>query len=283
MPGRIPDGIRMAEEVLERMPVNQGKEWTFNTVADSYEKIRPGYPNELYQAMFAYAPTDASGSALEIGIGAGQATPPVLKTGCALTAVEYGDQLAQLCREKFSDHSRFSVITGKFEDAVLPEDSFDLVYSASAFHWVPEEIGYPGVLRILKPGGAFARFANHPYQAKDDPALFEEIQNAYAEYYYPYYKKEPRKLGEYTEEQAAARAAIADRYGFTDTRYMLFHRVRTLSAAEYRMLIGTYSDHITMEESIRERFFDAIEETINRHGGTISIFDTIDLQMARKP
>ena len=64
---------------------------------------------------------------------------------------------------------------------------------------------------------------------------------------------------------------------------MLFHRIRTLSAAEYRMLIGTYSDHTTIEESIRERFFDAIEDAINRHGGSISIFDTIDLQMARKP
>ena len=265
------------------MPMNQGKEWTFNTVADAYEKIRPGYPDELYQALFAYAPLDESRSALEIGIGAGQATPPVLKTGCTLTAVEYGDQLARLCREKFSGYSRFSVITGKFEDAGLPEDSFDLVYSASAFHWVPEEIGYPKVFRILKSGGTFARFANHPYQAKDNPVLFEEIQNAYAEYYYPYYQRRPGKPGEYTEEQAAERAAIADRYGFTDTQYAVFRRVRTLSATEYRQLISTYSDHITIEESIRERFFDAIEYAINRHGGSISVFDTIDLQMARKP
>ena len=265
------------------MPINQGKGWTFNTVADLYEKIRPGYPDELYQALFSYAPLDAFRSALEIGIGAGQATPPVLETGCSLTAVEYGDQLAQLCREKFGEHPRFSVVTGKFEDAGLPEDSFDLVYSASAFHWIPEEIGYPKVFRILKSGGAFARFANHPYQAKDNPALFEEIQRAYAEYYYPYYKKQQRKLSEYTEEQAAARAAIADKYGFTDTHYVLFHRVRTLSAAEYRTLISTYSDHITIEESIRERFFDAVEDTIVRYGGTVSIYDTIDMQLARKP
>ena len=264
------------------MPISQGKGWTFNTVADAYEKIRPGYPVELYQALFAYAPLNGTCSALEIGIGGGQATLPVLKTGCALSAVEYGDQLAQLCREKFSAYSRFSVITGKFEDAGLPEDAFDLVYSASAFHWVPEETGYPKAFRILKSGGAFARFANHPYQAKENPALFEEIQNAYAEYYYPYYNRQPGKLAEYTEEQAAARAAIADKYGFTDIRYVLFHRERTLSAAEYRMLIGTYSDHIAIEESIRERFFDAIEAAINRHGGTISIYDTIDLQMARK-
>ena len=265
------------------MPANQGKEWTFNTVADSYEKIRPSYPDELYQALFAYAPLDDSCSALEIGIGAGQATLPVLKNGCTLTAVEYGDQLARLCREKFSDYSRFSVITGKFENADLPDNTFDLVFSASAFHWVPEEIGYRKVFRILKPGGAFARFATHPYQAKDNPALFKEIQNAYAEYYYPYYQKQPGKLSEYTEEQAAARAEIANRHGFTDVQYALFHRIRTLSATEYRELIGTYSDHITIEESIRERFFDAIEDTINRYGGSILIYDTIDLQMARKP
>ena len=55
------------------MPANNGKEWTFNTVAEIYEKIRPGYPDELYQALFAYAPLDDSRSALEIGIGAGQA------------------------------------------------------------------------------------------------------------------------------------------------------------------------------------------------------------------
>ena len=265
------------------MPMNRGKEWTFNTVADAYEKIRPGYPDELYRALFSYAPLDASGRAAEVGIGAGQATLPVLETGCTLTAVEYGNQLAQLCREKFSDYPRFSIITGKFEDVDLPDGAFDLVYSASAFHWIPEETGYPKVFRFLKPGGVFARFANHPYQAKDNPVLFEEIQNAYAEYYYPYYNKQPGKLSEYTEEQAAARAAIAGKYGFTDTQYALFHRVRTLSAAEYRTLIGTYSDHITIEESIRERFFDAIEDTINRHGGSISIFDTLDLQMARKP
>ena len=265
------------------MPVNKGKEWTFNTVAETYENIRPGYPEDLYRALFAYAPVDASGQAVEIGIGGGQATLPVLKTGCTLTAVEYGDNLAQVCREKFRDYANFSVITGKFEDISLPNGAFDLIYSASAFHWIPEEEGYAKVFRMLRPGGVFARFANHPYQAKDDPALFDEIQQAYAKYYYPYYNKQPGKLSEYSEEQAAVRAKIAEKYGFTDIKYMMFHRIRTLSAAEYRALIGTYSDHITIEEGIRERFFDEIEDTINRHGGNVSIFDTIDLQMARKP
>ena len=266
------------------MPVDKGKEWTFNTVAELYEKIRPGYPDELYNAIFAYVPIDGASHAVEVGIGGGQATLPVLKTGCNVTAVEYGEQLAQLCKEKFRDFSNFSVVVGKFEDVSFRADSFNLIYSASAFHWVPEEIGYKKVFNILKPGGVFARFANHPYQAKDDPALFIDIQQAYDEYYYTYYKdKQKRRACEYTEEQATERALIAEKYGFTDITYKLFYRIRKLTAAEYRALIGTYSDHITIEESIREKFFDAVEKTINLHGGVISIYDTIDLQLARKP
>ncbi len=35
------------------MPVDKGKKWTFDTVGELYEKIRPGYPDELYNAIFA--------------------------------------------------------------------------------------------------------------------------------------------------------------------------------------------------------------------------------------
>ena len=177
------------------------------------------------------------------------------------------------------------MLTGRFEEVSLPENSFDLVYSAAAFHWIPEEIGYTKVFRLLKPGGAFARFATHPFRAKDNPELFEAINRVYAKYYYTYYKniRQSEKIREYTEEQAADRAKIAEKYGFTDVQYALFARTRTLSAGEYRMLIGTYSDHITIEEGIREKFFDAIEDVISLYGGTISISDTIDLQLARKP
>ena len=259
--------------------------WTFNTVAASYEKIRPGYPDELYRALFAYQPVHAGSRAVEVGIGGGQATPPVLETGCAVTAVEYGDRLAQVCREKFRACPGFSVLTGRFEEADLPKGAFDLVYSASAFHWIPEELGYPKVFRLLKAGGAFARFANHPFRAEGNPALYEDIDRVYAKYYYPYYpEKQPaRSHRAYTEEQAAERARIAEKYGFTDLRWALFFRARTLSAGEYRLLLGTYSDHIAMEPGVREPFFDSIEEVINRHGGAISIRDTIDLQLARKP
>ncbi len=45
-------------------------------------------------------------------------------------------------KKKFEEYKNFSVITDKFENVDFPNSEYDLVYSASAFHWVPEDIGY---------------------------------------------------------------------------------------------------------------------------------------------
>jgi len=264
------------------MPVIKGLEWTFDKVVDKYEKFRPGYPDDLYRMLFEYAPIDGSSKVVEVGIGSGQATLPVLKTGCALTAVEYGENFSKLCEKKFAEYKKFSVINEKFENVSFPGSQYDLVYSATAFHWVPEAIGYPKVYDMLKPGGVFARFANHPYRDKGNPALSDEIDELYLKYYCGYYGKDMKNGAEYSEAQARETAQIAEKYGFTDIRHAMFYRTRTFSAGEYVALLGTYSDHIAIEETIRTEFFAKIEEAIRRHGGTFTIYDTVDLQLARK-
>ncbi len=270
-------------ERVDVMPVIKGLEWTFDTAAAAYEKYRPGYTEELYKTLFDYIAIDGSSRVVEVGIGGGQATLPILKTGCSLTAVEYGENFSKLCKKKFEEYKNFSIINDKFENTPFPESQYDLVYSASAFHWVPEDIGYPKVYHMLKPGGAFARFANHPYGDKGNPALSTEIDKLYSRYYCPYYGKDTKAETEYGEEQAVRRAQIAEKYGFVHIRHAMFHRTRTFLAKEYIELLETYSDHIAMEKKIREEFFAKIEEAIHQYGGTVTIYDTIDLQLARKP
>lgn len=265
------------------MAVIKGLEWTFDTAASAYEKFRPGYVDELYKMVFDYIALNESSNAVEVGIGSGQATLPILKTGCRLTAVEYGAELSKLCREKFKDYPSFSVVTDRFENASFSDDMYDLVYSATAFHWIPEEIGYTKVFSMLKSGGAFARFANHPYRDKGNLPLCEEMDRIYAEFYYRYYNKKQEVPKEYSEEQSLRIANIAKQYGFVDIKHALFHRTRTFSASEYITLLGTYSDHIAIEETVRNEFFAKIEEAVNDHGGSITIYDTVDLQLARKP
>ena len=73
------------------MPIIKGLEWTFDTVASKYEKLRPGYPDELYKKIFDYITIDSLSNVVEVGIGGGQATLPILKTGCTLTGIERGE------------------------------------------------------------------------------------------------------------------------------------------------------------------------------------------------
>ena len=264
------------------MYTNKGLEGTFDTVVSTYDKMRPGYSPELFQAIFDYIQINDGSSVVEVGSGSGQATEPLLKTGCNLIAAEYGENFSKLLLEKFKNYPKFSVMTGKFEELGFPSNSFDLVFSATAFHWVPEEIGYKKVYDMLKPGGAFARFANRPRNCKNDPELGDEIQVLYDEYYT---KQNNIKSGTrkwFSEDDAKKISLIPEKYGFTDIQYHLFYRERIFTANEYIQLLGTYSDHIAIEEKIRNEFFAGIEDAINRHGGTITISDTMDLELARK-
>lgn len=260
------------------MNINKGLEWTFNTEADRYEKMRPGYVPELYEDIFQSIPIDKTSNVLEIGIGGGQATLPILKTGCKLTAVEYGANLSEVCRRKFREFYNFSVVTGKFEDFECDSHSCDLIYSASAFHWIPEELGYTKVFNLLKSGGVFARFANHPYKDKGRKELDSAIQTLYS-----IYMPGSPSSDEYSATDAKRCSDIALNYGFVDTGYKLYHRTRSFNAKEYTSLLGTYSDHIALEEPVRNKFFTEIERVIDAFGGQITLYDTIDLQLARKP
>ena len=57
-----------------------------------------------------------------------------------------------------------------------------MIYFASAFHWIPEEVEYLKVFKLLKTGGTFARFANNPYKDKGNKPLQKAIQEVYARY-----------------------------------------------------------------------------------------------------
>lgn len=260
------------------MSIMKGLEWTFNTQAEKYEKMRPGYLPELYDDIFKLVDLNANSNVIEIGIGGGQATLPVLKKGCKVTAVEYGENLAKVCCEKFKDYPNFSTVVCTFEDSYFESNSCDLIFSASAFHWIAEEIGYLKVFDLLKCGGVFARFANHPYKDKGREGLHEALQKIYSVYM-------PKALApnEYSEQDALTRADIAKKYGFVDISYKLYHRTRSFTSKEYTELLGTYSNHIAIEEKTRNKFFSEIEAVIDDFGGQITIYDTIDLQLARKP
>ena len=140
----------------------------FDDIVVNYDKVRWDYPAELFADAIQYSGQGEGKKAIEIGAGTGKATSPFLDEGYAVTAVEMGANMTDFLRDKFKGYKRFNVITSTFEDAHLEDESYDLIYAASAFHWIDAHVGCPKVLRLLKSGGAFVLFRNNAVRSDKD-------------------------------------------------------------------------------------------------------------------
>ena len=206
---------------------------------------------------------------------------PFLQTGCHVTAIELGHNLAAYTRNKFASFPNLDVLNMDFAHYNGESDAFDLVYAATAFHWIPPEIGHPQVLRLLKPGAAVALFWNHPF--RDDDPLHRALQAVYAQFYGPSDEPPGGKSVEFSAKDCAKHTDALERYGFEDIAAKLYRRTRQMSAADYIALLNTYSDHRLLPPDRKCGLLHGIHEVIERFGGTIALRDTIDLYLARKP
>lgn len=260
---------------------------TFNEDALNYDRFRPTYTDELFDDVIHFSSLNSSKDALEIGIGTGQATLPFLKTGCQITAIEIGDKMAQFSRKKFAKYKSFEVINQEFESVQLDENAYDLIYSASAFHWIPKEIGLPKVYSLLKSGCVFAWFSVQPAPTQEHSIIHEEFQKVYCKH--SKYFGDEKSLTDLqmrknqAEEKRLNRSNAIKQYGFVDVTDKLYYGSRTFNAEDYTALISTYSDHMAMPEDIRIPFLKEISDIINAYGGKFTLSDTMILCMGRKP
>ena len=236
------------------------------------------YPTQLSEDILNCVSLDHNSKVLEIGIGMGQATEPFLKTGCSLMAVDADERMISICKENFGENPCFSAIASRFEDFEGEKASFDLIYSASAFHEIDQEAGYTKAFALLKSGGVFARFSNHSMRSIARPNLSAALQKLYSIYLPKTSTPRP-----YKEAQAQKRAEIALKYGFTDIGYKRYYQTRTYSTEEFLAYLATDEDHLQMSETKRAAFFNEIRKTLIHYGGTVKLYDTIDLQIAKKP
>jgi SAM-dependent methyltransferase len=105
-------------------------------VASLYDEVRPGYPERLFDDLASLSGTEPGARALEIGCGTGQATLPLARRGYRILCVELGANLAAVARTKLADYPNARVLACSFEEWPLKEGTFDLVVSATAFHWL---------------------------------------------------------------------------------------------------------------------------------------------------
>ena len=253
-------------------------EKTFDGAALDYDKSRPAYIKEIYEDILHYEQINSDSNVLEIGLGTGKASQPILDTRCHFIGIEPGKHLADLARTRYQAYENFSLLNQTLQDFVSADHSFDLIYAATAFHWIPEDYGYNRVFHLLKPGGAFARFAYHAGSDQGRRALTDEIQELYRKYMHP--ESRPAEFSNADAKKLAERALA---YGFVDIKHTLYHTAKDFTADEYMALLRTYPDHMKIETSDRKKLFEGIHFAINKHGGIMTVYYAMDLELARKP
>jgi SAM-dependent methyltransferase len=157
-----------------------GRRKSFDAVAELYDRARPSYPDELFGDLVSLAGLAPGDRLLEIGCATGKATRPLLERGYRVVCVELGEQLAERARRNLSALPA-EIHAVAFEDWEGQAGSFDLVFAATAWHWLDPTMRYEKAHRLLREGGHLAFWsALHAFPPDHDP-LFEEIQEVYDE------------------------------------------------------------------------------------------------------
>ena len=245
----------------------------FDTIPEQFDRYRPRYSPELFEALAEYSGIGPGHSALEIGPGTGQATDPVLETGCDYLAIELGENLAQMMRDKYSKHPNFRIINDDFITHDFGGEKFDLIYSAATIQWIPEEIAYTKVFDLLKPGGTLAMMLTRENMKNANGDLYDKIQQVYALHFKPDMPYQQRGFG-YENPPA---------YGYVDFEKREFYGRHQLTADEYVGYCGTHCDHMTIPEPHKSRFFGGLHQAVMEAGNRVVFEDTFALYLARKP
>lgn len=239
----------------------------FDQAAAAYDEARPGYPPELINKLVETAQLPANARILEIGCGTGQITRPFAERGYEIVAVELGENLARMATDNLAQFPKVQVIHSPFEAWDAEENPpFDLVLTAQAFHWIDPEIGYPKIRRLLKDQGHLAVVYNL-FPGGIDP-VHHDLDRIYQ-----------RTFPSHGENDAAASLQKrADRTirAITDTG--LFHDpvvwdhawVETYSTDRHIQLLESFSDHRSLDETVREALFREVRVAIDKHGSIIN-------------
>jgi SAM-dependent methyltransferase len=126
---------------------------SFASVANEYERGRPGYPPEAIAWLLGEHPLEV----LDLGAGTGKLTGALLAAGHRVTAVE---PLAAMRAILARTHPDALTLEGTAEALPLADASVDAVAVGAAFHWFDQPAALAQIRRVLRPPGVLGLLGN---------------------------------------------------------------------------------------------------------------------------
>jgi SAM-dependent methyltransferase len=252
----------------------------FDAIADTYARIRPGYPPEIIDALVTDARLRPGDRVLEIGAGPGIASATLLERGLRVLAVEPGAAMADAARSRLAS-ADFDVVVSTFEEWPLEAHVFHLVLAATSIHWVHPEVRWAKSAAALLPSGAMALLTN----VTVDGSTFSDLYRATADLHARYVGSgdtDSLSADELADEIDRTRHDIGvlwgaiEPYGGSGPASDYFapptvHTVpweRAFSAEDAIALLSTFSTYLVLEPTDRDALFTKMRRIIDEqfHG-----------------
>jgi SAM-dependent methyltransferase len=235
---------------------------TFDTVAELYERARPSYPARLFDDVAVLGGlTGPAVRVVEVGPGTGQATRGLLRRGWSVVGIEPGRHLAAVARRVLAGLGDVQLCVAPFETWQPPDGQFDLVFAATAWHWLDPALAYRKAASLLRPGGCLALVSTeHVLPERDGDPFFQRAQAAYVAV-----GLDDRLDGwpPRPDEVAAPLATDIATSGYFHhpviRRYLWSCRY---TERQYLQLLSTYSGHISATDQQRDALYAHLSRLI---------------------
>jgi SAM-dependent methyltransferase len=250
---------------------------TFTEDAELYDRARPGYPRDAIEDLTRLAGLRPGVRVLEIGCGTGQLTVPLAERGCRVTAVELGAEMAAVARRRLAQFPSAEVVTAAFEEWPLPAQPFDVVVSASAFHWIDPAVRMRKVAGALRAGGALATIGNHAAGGRE--VFFAEVRDCYERLDAATVAGLLRPHADLATLEYNAELDRSELFGPVTIRRHEWEL--THSTARYLDLLRSSAAHRALEPAARAALFDCVGRVIDdQYGGALTKRHLTELRVA---
>ena len=253
---------------------------TFDQVASLYDQNRPSYPLGVFDDVVTLSGVGPGSRLLEIGCGTGHATQMLATRGLAIDCIEMGDNMAALARQRLAPYPRVNILIANF-DVWTTSERYDLVYCATAYHWLNPATRDQRTAALLKPGGQLAIWRNrHIRNGSCDEflnaadSIFEELA--------PELVKRRAHLPRAEEVAEAEREPVSPTI-FEPPVYRLHQWSLPYTAAEYVQMLSTFADFQLLPPPRRQLLLARIDALIaSSFGGSVVQDYATVLQISRK-
>lgn len=129
---------------------------SFEQGAGAYDRLRPEFPERMFDDLALEAGDLLRQPVLEVGAGTGRATLPLARRGAGVVAVEPSADMLQVLAGRLADEGLQSSVElrrATFEDLSAADGPFGVVVAAQSFHWTDPQSRWPRLADLLAPDG----------------------------------------------------------------------------------------------------------------------------------